>query len=501
MNEYDLKQEDLGLQESLAKKVVHGGFWVFSLRIAERILDFIRIPILARLLLPSDFGLLGIALLVTGILGTFTGIGFMSALIQKKEKIGQYLDTAWTAQLIRGLLIFCILFFGAPLAAKFFKTPAANWVIKVLAVTQLLDGFRNIGVLYFKKELEFHKQFIYSFGTSLAGLIVSVSCAFLLRSVWALVYGLLAGNIVAVILSYVIHPYRPRIDLDIHKAKELFGFGKWVLSSGIATFFTTHGDDIFVGRVLGAASLGFYQMVYAISNLPATEIAHIISPVVFPAYSRMQDNLPRLRESYLRVLRLIASLSFPATAILFVLAPDFTRVFLGAKWLPAVPALQILVFAGLARSIMVITSPVFYALARPKMETRWQFVRFLVMAISIYPCILLWGLKGASYSVLLSSILAALGFMKIVCDLTKIRFQVFCREIIFPFISGILTIIVIHFTKRLFVSIGVLELTALAIVGALTTLNLTFLFHKLFNYEGLLSMRGILIHMKETQGL
>jgi len=409
--------ENLGIKnsppptETIFPKVVKGGFWVFSLRIAERVLDFIKILILARLLLPSDFGLLGIALLVANILGTFTGTGFMSALIQQKEKTEQYLDTAWTVQLIRGLLLFCILFLGAPLAAKFFKTPEANWVIKVLAVTQLMDGFRNIGVVYFKKELEFHKQFIYSFGATLAGLIVSIYCAFLLRNVWALVYGFLAGNIVALILSYVIHPYRPKLDFDIHKAKELFGFGKWVLSFGIVSFFATQGDDIFVGKVLGATMLGFYQMAYTISNLPATEITHVISQVVFPSYSKMQDNIARLREAYMRVLRIVAFLTFPLAVLIFTLAPDFTIIFLKHKWMFMVPSLQVLCLFGLVRAVSATIGPVLYATGKPQILTKLSAIYLVILVVLIYPLSAKWGILGVSWAVVIPSVVNLILFI------------------------------------------------------------------------------------------
>ena len=327
---------EIVIQEQLSHRVAKGGFWVFALRITKQIFYIIRLIILARILAPADFGLLGIAMLTMMTLETFSQTGFQAALIQKKEDINAYLNSAWTVGILRGFILFIILYFIAPYVAAFFNSPQAKPIIQVIGFAILINAFTNIGVVYFQKELEFKKQFIYQFSGTLADFVIAVSAALLLRSVWALVFGLLAGNAARLVVSYFIHPYKPHISFDIVKLKELFGFGKWVLGSSILIFLITQGDDIFVGKLLGTTMLGFYQLAYKISNTPATEITHVISGVTFPAYSKLQDDIPRLREAYLKVLQLTAFLSFPLAGLIFVLAPDFTKIFLGEKWLPMI---------------------------------------------------------------------------------------------------------------------------------------------------------------------
>ena len=244
-------------QESLSRRVVKSGFWVFALRITDRVFYLTRLIILARILSPNDFGLLGIAMLAMLTLENFSQTGFQVALIQKKENIEDYLNSAWTIGILRGVVLFSILYFIAPYVAVFFNVPPAKPVIQVIGLSILLQAFTNIGIVYFQKELQFNKQFVYQLSGSLADFIVAVSTALILRSVWALVFGLLAGNFVRLIMSYFIHPYRPRIRLDFVKAKELFGFGKWILGSSILMFLITQGDDAFVGKFLGATMLGF----------------------------------------------------------------------------------------------------------------------------------------------------------------------------------------------------------------------------------------------------
>jgi O-antigen/teichoic acid export membrane protein len=297
--------------EALRKKAIRGGLWVFALRTAQQVLTFVRLIILARILAPTDFGLMGIAAVTMAALDVFSETGFQAALVQKKGDIRRYLDTVWTVSVARGLTLFAIIYISAPYVAAFFMAPKAEAIIRVISLSPLLSAFTNIGIVYFQKDLEFDRQFRYQLAGTTSDFAVSIGLALMTHSVWALVFGLLAGNIARLIASYVLHPYRPKLNLDMKAASELFGFGKWVLGSGVLIFLITQGDNIVVGRLLGVAALGLYQMAYLISNAPATEITQVISQVTFPAYSKIQDNLVRLRQAYLEVLKTTALAAFP----------------------------------------------------------------------------------------------------------------------------------------------------------------------------------------------
>jgi len=468
---------------SLSHRTVRGGFWVFSLRIVQQLFGFTRLIILARILAPHDFGLMGIALLTMSTLETFSQTGFQAALIQKKKDIESYLDAAWTVLILRGLVLFGILYFAAPLAASFFDAPEAKPIIQVIGFSVLFQAFTNIGVIYFQKELEFNKEFIYQFAGTLADFTVAILSVLILRNVWALVLGLLAGNAVRCFMSYLIHPYRPRLSRDLAKAKELFGFGKWVLGSSILVFLITQGDDIFVGKLLGATALGFYQLAYRISNMPATEITHIISRVTFPVYSKLQDDISKLRAAYLKVLQITAFLSFPIAGLIFVLAPDFTEIFLGQKWMPMVPAMQVLVFAGLFRSIAATTGPIFYAVGKPKIETKWQIVRLFVIAALIYPCTIKWGILGASIVVFLSIFVSNIGFSFKAIKITRCGIKNFSKPIALPLINGIIMIISIFALKVSINTSGFLGFLSLVGIGVLISLGITYLFDRYLNYR------------------
>lgn len=390
---------------TLTAKILHGGIWVFVLRGVERVLFLARIAIQARLLAPSDFGLLGIALLTIATLETFSQTGFDIALIQKRDNNKSYLNTAWTVMIIRGIALYILLLLGASYSSDFFDSPGSKSIIQVIGLSLLLQSFTNIGVIFFQKELEFNKHFIYQFSGTLIDFLVAITAAFLLRNVWALVYGMLAGNFVRLTLSYIIHPYKPRLSFNLSQARELFDFGKWIWGSSIILFLLTQGDNILVGKLFGVAMLGYYQMAYRISSLPATEISHVISQVTFPVYSKLRDNTDKLREAYLRVLQFVAFLSLPITGLLFVLADDLTQIFLGSKWLPIAPLIQILSIFGLLRAFNATTGPLFHAVSQPSKLTWVSFIQLVFLGIIIYPLSTVADLVGVSWAVVLSNLI------------------------------------------------------------------------------------------------
>jgi len=425
-------------ESSLSQRVAKGGVWVFTLRLLEKGLGLIKLVILARLLAPHDFGLFGIALLAMSTLETFSQTGFQTALIQKKEDITQYLDTAWTISVIRAIILFVILFFSASYVALFFDTPQASLIIKVIGISMLLGGFTNIGTVFFQKELKFNKQFIYRFSTALAEFVVVISAALAFRNVWAFVYGSLAGGVTGLVAGYVIHPYRPRFRFDLNKAKELFGFGKWLFGSSIVIFLVTQGDDAFVGKALGATMLGFYQIAFRIANMPSSEFTGMIGRVTFPAYSKLQAVPQQLREAYLRTMNFSTFLSIPFAGGIIVLAPQFTQTFLGEKWLPIITPIQILAISGLFRSIAGTGSAMFNAIGKPKLDFKMNITRLVVIVLSIYPLTKIWGISGTSLSVLFGIIVACFIWVRASIKETKTSSGDYFATILPPTIGTII---------------------------------------------------------------
>lgn len=468
---------------SLARKAVRGTVWVFGVKAFTRVFSLIRTIILARLLSPTDFGLFGIALLTLMTLDTFSQTGFLQALIQKKKDIHSYLNSAWTVSILRGIFLFLILFLIAPYVALFFEASEAKWIIQVIAISFLFQGFINIGVVYFQKELQFRKYFIFEASGALLDFVVAVTAALLYRNVWALVFGILAGQALKLVISYFIHPFKPKLDFNLTKAKELFTFGKWIFGSSILIFLITQGDDIFVGKFLGIMMLGYYQLAFKFANLPTTEITYVISQVAFPTYAKLQHSIKRLRAVYVKILQIVAFLSFFTATLIIVFAKDFTLLFLGDKWSPIIFPLQILCAAGLFRSLMATTGPVLKAVNKPHYETKWQFVRLLILGGLITYFTFRWNIAGTSFSVLLANVLGWIGLSNEVLKITNCKFFLYIKMIIYPLVISTCIGTLLFFIKSFVVGISFLNLLILLLIGCLLFFIAIYILNNISNYK------------------
>ena len=429
----NLKFKDI---EGLRIKTLRSGIFVFLYRIIQQILNMIKIIVLARILSPNDFGIMGIGLLAINTIDIFTQTGIYQALIQKKERVEDFLSDAWTFLLIRGFLLSLFLFFFSPFIGKFFNSKDSINVLKVLSVYFILQSSSNIAVIVlFQKELEFGIFFLYQFFGIITDFFISIIFAFILKNFWALVLGYIAKGFILMISSYFLHPYKPKIRLRKEILFPLFSFGKWIFISGIILFFLNQGGDIFVGKILGTYFLGLYQMAFRISNFPTTEITWMISQVTFPAYSKIQEEKEKLKMGYLLTLSFISLFSFLFLSFIIVFAKSFTLLFLGKKWIEIVLPMQVLSIFGVLRSFSATTGPLFQGVGKPELATTYQFLRFIILGIIIYPFTKCWGILGTSLSMLISAIFVDPFAIFHALKIVKASIKNFLDSIYIPFFS------------------------------------------------------------------
>jgi len=487
--------------ESISRKVVSGGLWIFTLRIAQQILGIVKLIVLALFLAPYDFGLVGIALLTISIVDVFSQTGFQQALVYRKGSIEGHLDAAWTFLVFRGIALFLILFVLAYPAAELFRSPEATPIIQVAGVSFLLQAFSNIGVVYFQKNLEFRKQFVYMLSGTVMDFSVAIGAAVIFQNAWALVAGLLAGSAIKLIASYLIHPSRPRFSLEWSRAKDLFGYGKWVFWSGVLVFAVTQGDGIVVGAALGATALGLYQMACKFSNAPVTEVTHVLSQVTFPAFSRLQNELERVRDAYVKVLQVAAYASFAMAAAIFALAPEFVGVFLGEEWESIVPVIMVLAIAGLLRSIGATGSSVLAGIGKPKTEAKWQSVRFIVLAVLIYPFILEWDIVGAALAVLISAAISTVGLCYSVSHAIDCSYHAFWKALAVPTTLFLVSSATVAVSRLVIPLHGMSQLAVLTVLGIGTFFLLTYAFDKYLGWSMRHMFREILGSLGFARGI
>jgi lipopolysaccharide exporter len=387
----------------LYQRVVFAGVWMLTLRITVRGLGIVRIFVLARILTPDDYGLVAIALLIIEMANQLTATGFNTALIQKKGDIEGYLDIVWTMLVIRGLLLGILIFVTAPLVASLFDAPTATPIIQAMGTVLVLRGLVNSGVVYFDKELEIHKRFIWQMSSTIAEIIVSITTALILHNAWAIVFGAIVGSFIYVILSFFVHPYRPRLKYDYQKAKELFGFGIWVLFNAVALFVFLRADSIFVGRLLGVTALGLYTMAITIGRPIADEVGAIGDSVTFPVYSKLQDNHIKLCQAFSVSIEAVALISFPLAVTIFLLASDFVPLLLGNQWISAIPAMRIVVVSAAIYTLQSTGGQLLLAVGKPRLRFLMLLTTVFIMVALLVPLTKQFGLTGAATAVLVGN--------------------------------------------------------------------------------------------------
>jgi PST family polysaccharide transporter len=342
-----------------------GAAWMIIMRLCIRGLGFVSMIILARLLVPEDFGLIALATVISYTVEVFSEFNFDVWLIRKPDAERKDYDTVWSMSVVRGFVLGVLLFLVAPLGAVVFKDPRLESIIHVLALATAIYGFANVGVIDFRKNLEFSQDFRFMVSVRVLTFFITITCAFALRSYWALVIGILSERILHVILSYYLHPYRPKLALD--SWREAFHFSKWLVVSNLLNFVYIRSDTISLGRFANPSELGLYTVAYEIANLATTELVAPIRRAVFPGYSKLAETEEGLQKGFIDVLALTLILASPLAIGIALCADPIVRLLLGDRWLASIPLIQILSIYGLASIGHSNVVPTLLALRRLKL--------------------------------------------------------------------------------------------------------------------------------------
>jgi PST family polysaccharide transporter/lipopolysaccharide exporter len=382
---------------SIGERAIKSSIWLIGQNVLDRGLQLLTLLILGRILGPRAIGLIGVSLLTLAAMEEFTSIGLKDALVQREaDNVDEYLNTTWVLETTRGLIVAVVVLFAAPLIANVLGEPRATDIIRVIGFSALVLGLKNPGVIYFQKNLDYHKQFLYQTSGSVVQFLVAVGYVLVIPSVWGYVFGYIAGNVARLTVSYLAHDFRPGLQFDTQAARDMISFGKWITGSSIVYFLYNQGDDAFIAWFLGPAPLALYQYAYRFSNAPATEFTQVLGRVMFPTYSKFQNDIPRVRSTFMQSFRFSALIAVPMAFGIVVVAPSFVRAVLGSSWVDMIPAMQILAIYGLLRALGRNFSPVWKALGRPDLTTKIGIVRVVTVAIFIYPATEAFGITGAA---------------------------------------------------------------------------------------------------------
>jgi len=384
-----------------------GSIWMLLFIATERSLGLISTIILARLLLPEDFGLMAMATSLVFILELFANLNMDTVLIREARAERRHYDTAWTFNVLMATTIGLLLAGLARPTAAFYDEPALEQVMYVLALAAFVQGFQNIGVVAFRKEMEFRKEFRFLTGKKLAGFLTTIPLAFLWGNYWALVAGIVALRIAGVLLSYYAHPYRPRLCLAARH--ELFHFSKWLVINNVSNFGRDRSSDFVIGRLVGSQALGLYNIAYEIATLPMTELVAPVNRAVFPAYAKLLNDPAELRRRYLQVVSMVALVALPAALGISLTAKLFVPIMLGPNWLDAIPLIQVLAIGGGIGALQSSSWAVFLALGHMRTVAYLGIFSLVVMVPWLLVLTAWLGVIGAAWAFL--SMIVALMFV------------------------------------------------------------------------------------------
>lgn len=469
----------------VVESAVKSGVWVGMMNVGQNVLEFLRLMVLAALLTPEDFGLMGIALLTIAAFKQVTKLGVNDALVQDaQDDVNDYLDTAWLMNIARGVFILGAMWLGAPFIADFFGEARAVDILRVVAVVPLLKGFQNPAVVYFQKSLEFHKKFVHQLSGAVMDAIVGIALALLWGNVWALVFAVIAGQATRCLVSYLLADYRPHFAFEMNVARNLYGFGKWVTLISIFVFLTNQGDDIFVGWLLSASALGLYQFAYRLSNMPTTHVSKLISSVAFPTYSKIQDDTAYLREGYFRALKLVTFVAAPVTVGIVLTTRPFILGFLGEKWLPAVVAVQILAIWGFVRALGSTTGPLFKAIGRPDITAKIQFGKVLIIGALIWPATARWGIEGTAFVIVANAVFFSEPVLyHLIVKTLETSYRRLFRTLGLPVAASLVMGGCVYAVRETFpIASPIIEFAVLVAVGVTSYAALTVVMERVFGY-------------------
>jgi len=401
--------------------------WTLAARQGERLLGVVSISILARLLSPSDFGLVAMGTSVAAVVEVLGAFGFDWALVRLASPTREHYDTAWTLRVLCGVLVFVILTLLAHPIALLYSRPAVTAVVVAMGLNSLVGSAENIWMAEFRRQNRFNQEFTLRTLAKIAGFLTATAVALQTHSYWALVAGISASRVTSSALSYRLHPLRPRWDLS--KSADLLHFSVWLLLGNVTEVLRSRFSEIWLGRNIGPRSVGLYSMASELSALASTELAAPINRAVFTRYMQQVGDVEALRAGYLRVSGLIWAVGMPAAVGIGLCAPLIVAILLGGQWTDAVEVLQILAFAGLLNIMASNTQYVYWALGKSRFVTLLSVAGSTIFVVLTLLLGSQFGISGVAWAqVIASGLVLAINYAVLLATLQLRMFDIVRRN-------------------------------------------------------------------------
>lgn len=457
----------------LKHQAISGVKWTSVSAVVSAVFQLLQVAVLARFLDKNDFGLMAMALFVIGISGIFIDMGISNALIHKQRINKFQLSTLFWLNIFLGVVIFGVILIISPWVSKFYKAPELQSVINWVAVTFLIIPFGQQFESLMRRDFKFKDLAVRDMTSKTIAFIVAVVLAYQGAGVYSLIFANLAGALVGTILLlfWGVKNFAPRFIFSSRslKSQGFYSFGLFQMGEKFINYFNANFDTILIGKLLGMEALGLYNIAKTLVVKPYQIINPIITKVAFPTFAKVQNDIPLLKRSYLKVVEVLSLVNAPVYFLMIILAKPLISVVFGSEWLAAVPIIQLLAIGSLCDSV---GNPVgSLQLARGK--ANWGFYWTLTYIFLIPNAIYIgsfWGLIGIALSLAILKMITVLFlawyfFIRVLCDT---RYFEYTRSYMKPFLltllSGIIPCIICFYIENLSVLIQIIIVTFVFII-------------------------------------
>lgn len=381
----------------LRSNAITGAFWTIIDKSSRQVIQFVIGIILARLLAPEDYGIIGMLGIFIAIATTFTNSGLSSALIQKKECSDADYSTIFFFNFVVALAFYLLIFACAPLIADFYQIPLLKSVTRVIALQLIITGLTTVQATRLTKDLRFKEQSIISICSMLLSGSVGLIMAFCGWGVWALVFQTLVAQVVTSACTWYVSKWTPKLIFSKESFSRLWGFGSKILGSSLIN--TLYGNlyTLIIGKAFSPSQVGFYNRGNQYALLPVQTIQDMALTVNYPVLAKVQDDNERLLRAYKKLMSVPLYILYPVLTGLAVTAPYLIPLMIGDKWQPCVPILQILCFGYMFSPLTHLNLNLLYVKGRTDLVLKLELIKkpiaFLILFISI-PFGLIWMIVG-----------------------------------------------------------------------------------------------------------
>lgn len=389
---------------TLKNKVKNGFFWTLSDQVITQFIFVLFGIFLARTLSPSVFGVVGMVTIFTNFAALFIDMGFGIALVQKKDADEEHFSSVFWFNLVLGLLLYLLFFITAPLFSAFFKQPQITILIRIICLSFIINSLSSVQSNLLVRELKFKQKVIFNWIAIIIGYSLAFYLAFNGYGVWSIVWMTIVTAFVNAILYWFSSNWIPKFIFNLKKIKELSRFGLNVLGDTSVNYWSRNFDNFIIARVLGSTELGLYTRAYSLMLLPLRNVSSVITKVMFPAFSKKQDDIPTIKKYYLQIIKYISVLTFPAMVGLSIVSREFVLLFFGKNWAGMIPVLSLLSLVGTVQSIFSLNGMIYNSLGKAnlafKVSLLVNFVLIIAFSIGVN-----FGILGMAWSYLVASVI------------------------------------------------------------------------------------------------